>query len=194
MSFLTLIVTAIGLAADAFAVAVGRGMQWQRFAWKRAFAIALTFGAFHAVSPVIGWALGSVFADAITDIDHWVAFGLLAAIGGKMMWESARDFRNRDETASPQPARSQQLRVGELVLLGLATSIDTMAVGISFALLGTSIVLAAALIGVITAGVSLAGVAVGHHAGHRMRGSAELIGGAVLIAIGVKILVEHLGG
>jgi putative Mn2+ efflux pump MntP len=193
MSILTLIVTAIGLSADAFAVSVGRAMRWRHFAWKPALALALTFGAFQALMPVLGWALGSAFADAIVEVDHWIAFGLLAMIGGKMIWESFRELRSDDDNAAERVS-VPRIGISALLLLGLATSIDALAVGVSLALLGTSIVLAAVVIGVITGGISLLGVALGQRAGHRLSGSAELIGGAVLIAIGVKILIEHLGG
>jgi putative Mn2+ efflux pump MntP len=193
MSILTLIVTAIGLSADAFAVSVGRAMKWRHFAWKPALALALTFGAFQALMPVLGWALGSAFADAIVEVDHWIAFGLLAMIGGKMIWESFRELRSDDDNAAERVS-VPRIGISALLLLGLATSIDALAVGVSLALLGTSIVLAAVVIGVITGGISLLGVALGQRAGHRLSGSAELIGGAVLIAIGVKILIEHLGG
>lgn len=193
MSILTLIVTAIGLSADAFAVSVGRAMRWRHFAWKPALALALTFGGFQALMPVLGWALGSAFADAIVEVDHWIAFGLLAMIGGKMIWESFRELRSDDDNAAERVS-VPRIGVGALLLLGLATSIDALAVGVSLALLGVSIVLAAVVIGVITGGISLLGVALGQRAGHRLSGSAELIGGAVLIAIGVKILIEHLGG
>lgn len=193
MSILTLIVTAIGLSADAFAVSVGRAMRWRHFAWKPALALALTFGAFQALMPVLGWALGSAFADAIVEVDHWIAFGLLAMIGGKMIWESFRELRS-DDADDAEGVTVPRIGISALLLLGLATSIDALAVGVSLALLGTSIVLAAVVIGAITGGISLLGVALGQRAGHRLSGSAELIGGAVLIAIGVKILIEHLGG
>lgn len=193
MSILTLIVTAIGLSADAFAVSVGRAMKWRHFAWKPALALALTFGAFQALMPVLGWALGSAFADAIVEVDHWIAFGLLAMIGGKMIWESVRELRSDDDDEA-EGVTVPRIGIGALLLLGLATSIDALAVGVSLALLGVSIVLAAVVIGVITGGISLLGVALGQRAGHRLSGSAELIGGAVLIAIGVKILIDHLSG
>lgn len=194
MSFLTLIVTAIGLAADAFAVSVGRGMRWHRFAWRPALAIALTFGAFQAAMPVLGWALGSAFADSIVAYDHWVAFGLLAAIGGKMMWESRGSLAPRADADGPAtgPFPTPRVGVGELLVLGVATSIDALAVGVSLALLDVSIVGAAILIGVVTAALSLGGVAIGHHAGRRLSACAELVGGLVLVGIGVKILLDHL--
>lgn len=223
MSFLTLIVTAIGLAADAFAVSVGRGMRWHRFAWRPALAIALTFGAFQAVMPVLGWALGSAFAGQIVAYDHWVAFGLLAAIGGKMIWESRGNLRpageanDADEPGTGEPAEAEgrptsdlasrgatpdamvttalappSVRLGELLVLGVATSIDALAVGVTLGLLDVSVALAAVVIGVVTALLSLLGVAIGHHAGRRLRACSELLGGLVLIGIGVKILLDHM--
>lgn len=215
MSFLMLIVTAVGLAADAFAVSAGRGMRWHRFAWRPALALSLTFGLFQAGMPVLGWALGSAFAHSIVTFDHWVAFGLLVAIGGKMIWESGHDaesassvatedFHREPHTSAAGPAtrgsalelelERPRVKPGELLLLGVATSIDALAVGVSLALLDVSVALAAVLIGVVTAALSLAGVAVGHRAGRRLSAYAELIGGIVLIAIGVKILVDHLTG
>lgn len=213
MSFLMLIVTAVGLAADAFAVSAGRGMRWPRFAWRPALALSLTFGLFQAGMPVLGWALGSAFAHLIVTFDHWVAFGLLVAIGGKMVWESRHDEGSassgatedslgelRAKPAGPATRGSvlelerPRVKPGELLLLGVATSIDALAVGVSLALLDVSVALAAVLIGVVTAALSLVGVAVGHRAGRKLSAYAELVGGIVLIAIGVKILVDHLTG
>jgi len=187
MSLIVLLLTAAGLAADAFAVSVGKGMHLRAFAWRPALALAITFGGFQAVMPVVGWALGSTLAGAITAYDHWIAFGLLAAIGAKMMWESRGVV---DEGHEPAPS----IRTRELLLLGVATSIDALAVGVSLAFLRANIVEAALTIGVITAGLSLLGVWLGHYAGRRLSSYAELIGGLVLIGIGVKILVDDLAG
>jgi len=203
MSFFTLIVTAIGLAADAFAVAVGRGMRWPRFAWRPAVAIAVTFGAFQGLMPLLGWVLGNSLTNVIVDFDHWLAFGLLLAIGVKMAWEALRDFRTSGEdavteSAATRPATGEaagavaRVRPAELLTLGVATSIDALAVGVSFAVLEVSIVLAAVVIAAITAAMSVAGVAIGHHAGRHLRGYAELAGAAVLVGIGVTILLEHM--
>ena len=203
MSFFTLIVTAIGLAADAFAVAVGRGMRWPRFAWRPAVAIAVTFGAFQGLMPLLGWVLGNSLTNVIVDFDHWLAFGLLLAIGVKMAWEALRDFRTSGEdavteSAATRPATGEaagavaRVRPAELLTLGVATSIDALAVGVSFAVLEVSIVLAAVVIAAITAAMSVAGVAIGHHAGRHLRSYAELAGAAVLVGIGVTILLEHM--
>lgn len=186
MSFIVLLLTAAGLAADAFAVAVGKGMHLPRFRWKPALAIALTFGAFQGTMPVIGWALGSTLADTIETYDHWLAFGLLVAIGAKMLWESRRVD---DSGHAPRPA----IRVRELLLLGVATSIDALAVGVGLAFLDVSLWTAAITIGLVTTALSLLGVWLGHYAGRRLASSAELLGGLVLIGIGVKIVVDHLG-
>lgn len=185
MSLIVLLLTAAGLAADAFAVAVGKGMHMPRFRWRPALAIALTFGAFQGAMPVLGWALGSTLADTIESYDHWLAFGLLVAIGAKMVWES----RSVDDSGhAPRPA----IRVRELLVLGLATSIDALAVGVSLAFLDVSLWTAAITIGLVTTGLSLLGVWLGHFAGRRLASYAELLGGLVLIGIGVKILVDHL--
>jgi len=185
LSFIVLLLTSAGLAADAFAVSVGKGMHLRAFAWKPALALAITFGAFQALMPVIGWALGSTLAGSIVAYDHWIAFGLLVAIGAKMMWESRGVTEEGRET---QPA----IRVRELLILGVATSIDALAVGVSLAFLDVSITGAAITIGLVTAALSLLGVWLGHYAGRRLSSCAELIGGLVLIGIGTKILVDHL--
>ncbi|NTV39420.1 MAG: manganese efflux pump [Demequinaceae bacterium] len=160
-------------------------MHMRAFAWRQALALALTFGVFQAAMPVIGWALGSALAGTIVAYDHWVAFGLLAAIGAKMMWESRGVT---DEGHEPRPA----IRTRELLILGIATSIDALAVGVSFAFLDVNVVTAAITIGIVTAGLSLLGVWLGHYAGRRLASCAELIGGLVLVGIGVKILADHL--
>jgi len=185
LSLIVLLLTAAGLAADAFAVSVGKGMHLRAFAWKPALALAITFGAFQALMPVIGWALGSTLAGSIVTYDHWIAFGLLAAIGAKMMWDS-RGVTDEGREARPP------IRVRELLLLGVATSIDALAVGVSLAFLDVSITGAAVTIGLVTAALSLLGVWLGHYAGRRLSSCAELIGGLVLIGIGIKILVDHL--
>lgn len=186
MSLVTLLLVALGVSADAFAVAVGKGLQTRRLSPRYAAALALTFGLFQAVMPVIGWLLASGFRDYVTAVDHWIAFGLLGAIGGKMIWEAftADDEDDGDDGRIP---------LRELLVLGVATSIDALAVGISLAFLDVSIAGAAVLIGVITFAVSFVGVYLGHRAGTRFRGPAEVVGGLILIAIGVKILFDHLG-
>lgn len=185
MSLIVLLLMAGGLAADAFAVSVGKGMHLRAFAWRPALALAITFGAFQALMPVIGWLLGSALAGAIVNVDHWVAFGLLAAIGAKMIWES-RSVGDEDH----EPASAIRLR--ELLFLGIATSIDALAVGVSFAFLDVNVWTAAVTIGVVTTALSLLGVWLGHYAGRRLSSCAELVGGLVLVGIGTKILLDHL--
>lgn len=186
MSLLTLVLIAIGVSADAFAVALGKGLQMKRLSVQGVLALALTFGLFQAVMPVLGWAVASRFSGYVTGVDHWIAFVLLVAIGAKMIWEALHEADDANDGDGRVP-------FGELAVLGVATSIDALAVGISFAFLDVSIVGAAALIGVITFALSGVGVLIGHRAGVRFRGPAEIVGGVVLIGIGLKIVLEHTG-
>lgn len=186
MSLLTLFLIALGVSADAFAVAVGKGLHMRRLRMADAVLLALTFGVFQALMPTIGWLLGTGFADKVTAVDHWIAFGLLAAIGAKMIWEA---FQDDDEEESEEP----RIPIREMLILGVATSIDALAVGIGFAFLDVSILGAVILIGVTTFVISLAGVAIGHRAGARYQGPAEVVGGLILIVIGLRILLDHLG-
>jgi putative Mn2+ efflux pump MntP len=186
MSGLTLLLVALGVSADAFAVSLAKGLQMRRLHRVDALAIATTFGVFQALMPLLGWFLGSRLRGYITSVDHWVAFGLLAVIGGKMIWESLRHD-------SSDEAEEQRVGLRELLVLGIATSIDALAVGISMAFLEVAIIPAVILIGVTTFVLSLGGVALGHRAGIRFRGPAELVGGLILIAIGTRVLLDHLG-
>lgn len=178
-----LVVIAVGLSMDAFAVSIGKGLCVADAKPRHAATVGLYFGGFQAVMPLIGYALGARFGDLITSYDHWIAFGLLALIGGKMILES----RRTDDVAngSFEPAA--------MFPLAVATSIDALAVGVSFAFLGVDIVPAVVLIGVITFVASAIGLKVGNVFGSRQKSGAELFGGIVLIAIGLKILLEHLG-
>ena len=185
MSLLTLLLVAVGLSADAFAVALGKGLQMKRLSGRGVLALALTFGLFQGLMPVLGWAVATGFRDYVTSVDHWIAFVLLAAIGGKMIWEA---FGEDDEDDG-----DGRVPFGELMLLGVATSIDALAVGISMAFLEVSIIPAVMLIGVTTFVLSLVGVVLGHRAGIRFRGPAELVGGLILILIGTRVLLDHLG-
>jgi len=179
----TLLLIAIGVSADAFAVALGKGLGMRRLNYRHAVIIALTFGIFQAVMPLIGWLVGTQLEQYITAIDHWVAFGLLCLVGAKMLWEAfAKDEADDDDS----------LRVRELLVLAVATSVDALAVGISFAFLSVDIVPAVLLIGAITTVLTFAGVLLGHRAGVRFKKPAEIAGGVVLILIGTNILVEHL--
>jgi putative Mn2+ efflux pump MntP len=186
VSFATLFLIAIGVSADAFAVALGRGLQMKRLAAGSLLALAVTFGLFQALMPVIGWAVASRFAEYVTGVDHWIAFGLLLVIGGKMIWE-AIGSHDDEETGDGR------IGVAELLLLGVATSIDALAVGISFAFLDVPILAAVVLIGVTTFALTAVGVLIGHRVGVRFRGPAEIVGGLVLIGIGVRIVLDHTG-
>lgn len=177
---------------DAFAVSICKGLGMKRVNWRHAAIIALFFGGFQALMPLVGWALGTQFERFITPIDHWIAFALLAFIGGKMLWDV---FRDDDEDAPDAPVAHDNaaLDMRELVMLAVATSIDALAVGITFSFLGVNIWFAVVLIGVTTFALSFAGVALGNRFGARFERPATIVGGIVLILIGVKILLEHLG-
>lgn len=175
----------VGLSMDAFAVAVCKGLAMPRTRWRQAAAIALSFGFFQAMMPVLGWALGRRFETYITSVDHWIAFVLLGFIGGKMIWDA---FHEEDGTK-----QEKKFSLRELLALSVATSIDAMAVGITFAFLKVQILPAAALIGYTTFALSLTGVCVGRRFGGRYKNKATLAGGVILCLIGLKILLEHLG-
>lgn len=189
MGIVELFLIAVGLSMDAFAVSVCKGLGMKRINFKVAVVLALFFGGFQALMPVIGWALGSQFLWLISPIDHWIAFILLAIIGGKMLWEAFHD----DEDDSDDSSDANIIDLGEYLMLAIATSIDALAMGISFAALSVNIVAAASFIGVITFVLTLAGVAVGHFFGARYEKPATIVRGVVLILIGLKVLLEHLG-
>lgn len=188
MGIVELALIGVGLSMDAFAVSICKGLGMKRLRMDQALLIALFFGGFQALMPLLGWFLGSGFQSFIEPVDHWIAFALLAFIGAKMLWDAFHD--DEEEDAAAENAR---LDLKELVMLAIATSIDALAVGISFAFLQVDIVPAVALIGIITFALSFVGVAVGHAFGSRFEKPATIIGGIVLIAIGLKILLEHLG-
>lgn len=186
MSGLTLMLIAIGVSADALAVALAKGLQLRHLRHRDALALAVTFGLFQGLMPLLGWLAGSGFRDAITGIDHWVAFGLLGLIGGRMIWEALHP-------GDDEEARENGIPLLELFVLGTATSIDALAVGISFAFLDVDITEAVIAIGATTFVLTLAGVYAGHRAGTRWRTVAEVVGGVILILIGTNILLDHLG-
>ena len=183
-----LVLIGVGLSMDAFAVALCKGLSMRRVNYAHAAVIALFFGVFQAVMPLIGWVLGTQFARYITSVDHWIAFALLGYIGGKMIWDALHEA---PETAPC--AGEGRLDLKELLMLAVATSIDALAVGITFAFLQVSILPAVATIGLITFALSFAGVVVGNRFGTRFQKKAEIAGGAVLVLIGLKILLDHLG-
>jgi len=189
MSIFELVLIAVGLAMDAFAVAVCRGLKMKRLNYVHGTVIALFFGAFQAVMPLIGWFLGFKFEQYIVSVDHWIAFALLAFIGGKMVVEALKKDDDDDECG----CQADSLNLKELTVMAVATSIDALAVGITFAFLQVNIVLSASLIGIITFAISFAGVIIGHVFGSRLKSRAELAGGVILVGIGAKILLEHLG-
>ena len=188
MGIIELFITAVVLSMDAFAVAVCKGLNMRKIDYRQTFLIALFFGGFQALMPLLGWLLGSSFEKYITSVDHWVAFGLLAVIGGKMVWEVLFE---KDEG---KEKKDNSFSLFELLMLAIATSIDALAVGIAFAFTeGTDIWLSIALIGCVTFVLSAVGVAVGNRFGSKYEKKAELVGGVVLILLGVKILLEGLG-
>jgi len=183
MTLIELFILALGLSMDAFAVAVCKGLAAQKLTPGRAVLVGAWFGLFQAVMPLIGWLLGSAFSRYITAFDHWIAFGLLALIGLGMIREAREGEKAEDAS----------LAFGKMLVLSLATSVDALAVGVTFAFLNVSIVPAVCFIGAVTFCVSAVGVWVGGVFGARFRGKAEIAGGVILILLGIKILLEHLG-
>lgn len=185
MDVLLLLGTAVGLSMDACAVAISRGLGAQHASWRRAATMGAVFGLFQGVMPCIGFALGVGARDVIAAYDHWVAFVLLGAIGGKMLWEA----RNATE-----PEVGGWPSLGALLLLGLATSLDALAAGFTLATLGVPLALAATLIGGVTFALSTACAHFGRHLGARAGRAADAFGGLLLIALGTWILAGHLAG
>ena len=188
VGFVELFLIGVGLSMDAFAVSVCKGLGMSRLNIRQATIISLFFGGFQALMPLIGWALGSQLADLITPIDHWIAFALLAFVGGKMLWDA---FHEDDEQG--EEAQDARLDLKELIMLAIATSIDALAVGVTFAFLRVNIVPAVSFIGCITFLLSAIGLKAGNIIGAKNRSRAEFAGGLVLILMGIKILLEHLG-
>jgi len=188
MTFLTLFAIAVALAMDAFAVALATGICLRQARVAQTLRMALAFGFFQALMPVAGWLLGLSFRTYIESFDHWVAFALLALVGGKMIWEGVKGEAARDHCAPKDPTRGVQLLV-----LAVATSIDALAVGLSFALLNEPIWRPAAVIGLVCFLITALGVKIGCMLGHVSVVSryAEALGGITLIAIGARILAEH---
>ena len=179
----------VGLSMDAFAVSVCKGLGMKKLNKKQALIIGLYFGGFQALMPFVGWLLGSQFQKYITSIDHWIAFILLGFIGGKMMIEAVREW-NEEEVVDVMDAPIDHKN---MLVLAVATSIDALTVGITFAFLGTPIVKAITIIGITTMVISIAGVVVGNFFGSKYKSKAEFIGGLILVLLGLKILLEHLG-
>lgn len=182
-------IIAVGLAMDAFAVAVCKGLNMQKLDKKQTALIALFFGGFQASMPLIGWFIGSRFAQYIESVGHWVTFILLAIIGGKMIWESFEKEENECDCSE------SKLNLKELTALAIATSIDALAVGVAFALEyeKKTVFVAVSLIGIVTALLSAIGVFIGHKFGAKYKNKAEFAGGLVLVLMGLKFLLEGLG-
>ena len=184
MGFFELLLIGVGLSMDAFAASICKGLGMRKLDMRQGAVAALFFGGFQALMPLIGWLLGKQFEQYITSVDHWIAFLLLGYIGGKMIWDAFH------EEAEDCPAGFD---LKELTVLAVATSIDALAVGVTFAFLQVSIGPAALLIGCTTFLISLAGVWIGYRFGSRYKSRATLAGGVILCCIGLKILLEHLG-
>lgn len=187
MSTFTLFVIAVGLSMDAFAVAICKGLAMPKLTLKKAGIVGLWFGGFQAFMPLIGYILGSQFEQYITSIDHWIAFALLALIGLSMIKEA---LSKEEKCCENEDAL---LDVKTMFLLALATSIDALAVGVTFAFLRVNIIAAVSFIGATTFLLSMVGVKVGNVFGAKFKSKAELAGGIILILMGTKILLEHLG-
>lgn len=183
MGALEILLISIGLAMDAFAVSICKGLSMKAMSWKKAIIVGLYFGAFQALMPVIGYFLGIGFENLVTKIDHWVAFILLVLIGMSMLKEA---FSNNPEE------HNDSIDFKTMVILAIATSIDALAVGITFAFLQVNMILAGVMIGIVTFIICVIGVKIGNKFGDKYERKAETVGGLILIFMGIKILLEHL--
>jgi putative Mn2+ efflux pump MntP len=186
MGWLSLLALAVALAMDAFAVAIVAGLTLASMTRRHVFRLAFHFGLFQALMPVIGWLAGVAIYDYIAAVDHWVAFGLLAFVGGKMLWGARHGAQERGPAGDPTSGWA-------LLLLSVATSIDALAVGLSLAMVGSTIAIPAVVIGLVAAGFTATGMLLGRRIGAIWGKRVEVAGGLVLIGIGVKIVLEHLG-
>ena len=184
MSIIEIALIGVGLAMDAFAVSICKGLAMRRMNYKKAIIIAAFFGVFQALMPALGYVLGTTFANKIAAIDHWSAFILLALIGANMIKEAL--------SSDDDECQDDSLRLGDLIMLSIATSIDALAVGITFAFFNVSLLLSVSMIGIITFIICVIGVKVGNVFGEKYKSKAELAGGLILIVMGAKILIDHL--
>lgn len=184
MSIIEIALIGVGLAMDAFAVSICKGLAMRRMNYKKAIIIAAFFGVFQALMPTLGYVLGTTFANKIAAIDHWIAFILLALIGANMIKEAL--------SSDDDECQDDSLRLGDLIMLSIATSIDALAVGITFAFFNVSLLLSVSMIGIITFIICVIGVKVGNVFGEKYKSKAELAGGLILIVMGAKILIDHL--
>ncbi|MCF0147467.1 MAG: manganese efflux pump MntP family protein [Clostridium sp.] len=192
MGFISIFMTGIGLSMDAFAVSLAKGICLKEDEFKNSFKVALFFGGFQALMPLLGWWVGRYFESYIKSFDHWIAFILLALIGGKMLIEAIREIRSKQDLEIATECERDEFSYKKLTILAIATSIDALAVGVSFAFLSVSIIPSITIIGITTFVLSFIAVFLGKKLGEFMQSYAELIGGIILIFIGAKILFEHL--
>lgn len=183
MSFIEILLIGIGLAMDAFAVSVGKGLSMKKMNWNKAIIVGLYFGIFQGLMPIIGYFLGYSFESLVSQIDHWIAFFLLGAIGSNMIREALK----KDEED-----RNDSIAFKGMIVLAIATSIDALTIGITFAFLQVNIFTSALIIGIITFLISVLGVKIGNKFGSKYESKSEVIGGLILILMGLKILFEHL--
>lgn len=183
MNYTELLLIAIGLSMDAFAVSIGKGLSVRTLEPRHTLSVGVWFGSFQALMPVAGYLLASSFSEAVSAFDHWIAFILLALIGANMIREACSNEEEENHTHDFAPRT--------MLLLAIATSIDALAVGVSFAFLKVNLLPSALTIGVTTCLLSMVGIRIGHHFGARFKAKAEVLGGVILILIGTKILTEH---
>ena len=197
MTFVELLLIAIGLSMDAFSVSVCKGLTTKRFSWRMALICGLWFGLFQALMPIIGYFLGAQFQELIEAYDHWIAFGLLALIGANMIGEAVRRVEEDNATMGAKSGErretSSAIDFKTMFLLAVATSIDALAVGVSFACIQVKLWSSVIIIGITTFLFSVLGVKIGNVFGSKYEKSASIVGGIILIIIGLKILLEHLG-
>jgi manganese efflux pump family protein len=186
MGWFSLLAIAVALAMDAFAVSIVAGLTLNPLTGRHVFRLAFHFGLFQALMPAIGWAAGKAVHAYMADVDHWLAFGLLAFVGGRMVWGALRGGEERP----PRDPTSGW----DLILLSVATSIDALAVGLSLALIGSAIVVPALVIGLVAATFTAVGMLLGGRIGARWGARVEVLGGLILVAIGAEIVVRHLAG
>lgn len=184
MGILSIMVIAVGLAMDAFAVAICKGLSMKKMSWKKGLIVGGYFGVFQALMPLIGYLLGVGFQEKVTGVDHWIAFILLGTIGINMIKEAL---------SKEEECKNDNVNFKEMVVLAIATSIDALAVGITMAFLDVNIITAVLAIGIITFIISIIGVKIGNIFGDKYEKKAEFVGGVILILMGTKILLEHLG-
>lgn len=190
MDILVLIGIAIGLSIDAFTVSVTNSTIIKNLGLKHGLRMSIFFGFFQMIMPIIGWAAGLTFSQYIQSFDHWIAFSLLALVGGRMIWAGVFDNKQSD-TANNQNNKDCR-HLPTLLVLSIATSIDAMAVGLSFALIKISVIFPSIIIGIITFFMSLTGYFIGKKIGEKLNLKLDIIGGLILIAIGIKIVFDHI--